>query len=540
MRCPMASDRWISLCAGVLLACGQGARADTWYRAETPHFNVYSNIDAAETRQHLEQLEAFKYLAGLLLGTGAKDTAASAKFTIYLFDNPDLLRTIRPGANRDIAGFYLRCVERSQAFVHAPQWFGAETDYGLRVLLHEYAHHLMFSRMRRFYPSWYVEGFADYLSVTRLREGGFQVGDSHDWRVPVLQGDRWLDMEILLDPKRLTEAVKKGRVDPFKFYAQSWLLAHYMLADSARTQAFNGYFDRIGRGEDGVKSFEAATGMTPAQLRTTLNSYRRKYSALLVQVPNLPDANITLTRLPREEGNYLLEAAALQTCPDEKYGRKLTEKFRALHARLPDDVRLRIERSRAELLFGDPKVARTELEALARSDASSFDVAYLLGRSYLDEARDDTEEHIVLRNKAGEQFLKAYALDKLDAANLYFLSRSLDSGGVPTKGVVNAATAAAVLAPSVSAYAINAAMINLRAGDRPTAMRVLQPFANHPHRLRFAAQVSALIDAIRANEEAVSLIKKIGNLESGSKDDEAEDGKEGEGKEGDGKEENEE
>ena len=99
-------------------------------------------------------------MAELILGTNPKDTVASAKFTIYLLDRSDHLKTVWPDARRYVAGFYTHCVENAQAFVHAPQWFGAQMDYGLQVLLHEYSHHLMFSRMRRMYPSWYVEGFA--------------------------------------------------------------------------------------------------------------------------------------------------------------------------------------------------------------------------------------------------------------------------------------------------------------------------------------------------------------------------------------------
>ena len=521
MTSPKVRGRWVGLCACVLLAFGQSAFADTWIRAETRHFVVYSSIEEAETRQHLEQLEAFRYLAELILGGDQKNAAPGAKFTIYLLNRNDQLKTVWPVARRYVAGVYIHCVEKAQALVHSPQWFGAEMDAGLQVLLHEYSHHLMFSRMRRFYPSWYVEGFADYLSTTRLHKGSYQLGVRNEWRAPQLQAERWLDFAVMLDPKRFAAAVKKKEVGAFQFYAQSWLLAHYMLADSARTQAFNAYFDRIGRGEEGVDAFKAATGMTPAQLRTELNSYRRKFSAFLVQVPDLPDITITVTRLPKEQGDYLLEAAALQTCPKDAYGRKLTEQFRALRAKRPHDARLRVELSRAELLFGDPKAARAELESLLANDAVAFDVAYLLGRTYYDEAKQGTEEQqLVLRNQASDQFLKAYALDKTDAANLYFLSKSLDAEGVPSKAVVNAGTAAALLSPSVPEYAVHAALISLRAGDRATAMRVLQPFASNPHQLDYAAQVSALIGALRENEELPAVITKLEKLGLPPKEDE--------------------
>jgi hypothetical protein len=496
-----------------LLALAPGARAETWIRAESQHFLVYSSIGEADTREHIVQLEAFKYLAELILGTNPKDTAANTKFTIYLLGQHDDIKTVMPTASRYVAGVYFHCVENSQAFVHAPQWYGAEMDYGLQVLLHEYSHHLMFSRARRIYPSWYVEGFAEYLGATKLQDGRYRLGVRQDGRAAQLNSsDKWLDLETMLDPTRFAAAVKDEKVNAFQFYAQSWILAHYMLSDSARTQAFNNYFDRVGRGEKGAESFEAATGMTLAKLRAELGAYRRSYSALLVNVPSLPDITIKTSGLPREQGAYLIESAALQVCPKKKYGTRLVEKFRALRAKSPGDLRLRVELGRAELLFGDRKAARTELESIAVDAALAFDVAYLLGRTYFEEARPETAEQIAARNTASEHFLEAYQLDRTHPANLYFLSRSLDTEGAPSKAVVNAGTSAAVLAPSVPEYATHAASVSLRVGDRDTAIRVLQPLASNPHKLEYAAQVSALIGAIRAKEEFASLIGKLEDL----------------------------
>jgi hypothetical protein len=526
VKSPNAPGRWVGFYACVLLALTQSAHAASWLRAETRHFIIHSSVDEAETRQHIEQLEAFKYLAELLLGTNPKDTASSAKFTIYLLDSNDHLRTVRPGTSRSVGGYYISCVERSQAFVHAPQWFGAEMDFGLRVLLHEYSHHLMFSRMRRFYPSWYVEGFADYLSTTKLEKGSFQLGVRNEWRTGQLQAERWLDFDVMLDPKRFSEAVKQKKVGVFQFYAQSWLMAHYMLSDAARTQAFTAYFDKLGRGEDGVKSFESSTGMTLAQFKAELATYRRKFSALQVKVPDLPNIVINVTRVPKEEGDYLLESAALQSCPKKALGAKLLEQFRALRVKRANDVRLRVELARAELLFGDPKAAKTELESLQPSDPIAFDLAYLLGRIYYADVKEGkTEEQIVQRNKASDQFLKAYALDKTHAPNLYFLSKSLDTDATPSKAVVNAGTAAALLAPNIADYGMHAALVNLRSGDRATAMRVLQPFANNPHKLEYATQVSAIITSIRDNEEIAGLIEKLDKLGLPPTEDEEDDDK---------------
>ena len=503
--------------SAILFAIFQSAHADTWHRAESPSFRVYSSIDAAETRAYAEHLEAFKYLADLLLGNNPKDRSSAGKFTIYLVDSRDHFKTVWPATGPYVAGFYRHCVEGSQAFSLAPQWYGAQMDWGLRIVLHEYSHHLMFSRMRRFYPSWYVEGFAEYLAGTRLQYGYYLMGVRHDDRAQTLtDSKKWIDYDVMLDPKRFLAAVKNKKIEVFQYYAQSWMTAHYMLTDSARSKALNDYFDRIARGEDGSEAFKAATEMTATQLRNEINSYRRKYSALQVKVPEIPDAPVTVERLPNERGDYLLEAAALRGCPKKKYGEKLAKDLRALSAKRPGDAGLRLELSRAELLFGDAKAARKELEALVAKDPASFDAHYLLGRSYYQDADGQTAEHIDNRAKASTHFLEAYKLDKGDAPNLYYLSISMDMdpdmNKGPSKSVVNAGTAAATLAPSVPEYALHAALVNLRAGDKNTAIRVLQPFANNPHDLEYAAKVAALINELGKTEDLSEAISKLEQL----------------------------
>lgn len=511
--------RLLSMFVLPLMALEQDAHADSWLRAETRHFVVYSNVGVTATRNYVEQLESFKHLAELILGADPKSAIASAKFTLYLFDDQDLLKTVRPSFHPSVAGVYLRCVEGAQAFAyrHRQNDIGGP-DIGLEILQHEYAHHLMFSRMRRFYPSWYVEGFADYLSVAKLQRGAFIVGGNSEGRSAQLAAPTpWIEFSVMLDPKQFVAATQKQQINGLQYYAQSWVLTHYMLADSGRTQAFNAYFDRIGRGEDAISSFESQTGIPVAQLRNQVRAHWRKLPGLKVTVPNLPEADVAIERLPAERSEYILEAAALQTCPDEARGRELTKQLKAMRAKVGKDSRFRVELSRAELLFGDSKAARTELESLAQSGEWAFDVAYLLGRSYFGEAQRNPEQRVALMAKASAQFLKAYQIDKRYPPNLYFLSKSLDTEETPAKSVINAGTAAALLAPSVAEYAFHAAAVNLRSGDRETAVRVMQPFANNPHDTAQATRISEVINAIQGGKDLPELMAMMPSAEAAKK-----------------------
>jgi hypothetical protein len=488
------------------------AHAATWLRGETSHFVVYSDISESGTRDYLEQLEAFKYLAELMLGTNAKSAVSEAKFTVYLFDNQDLLKTVRPDFNRYIAGVYMHCVEGAEAFSYRPvQWGLGQPDFGLMILLHEYAHHVMYSHMRRFYPAWYVEGFADYLSTVTLRRGVFTVGGNNKMRSDQLSADRsWIDFRLLLDPKSYLEAAEQGQLDALQFYAQSWILTHFMLADSRRTEAFNKYFDAISRGEDAIGSFESATGVPLPKLAGVVRNHWRKLPGLKVTVPNLPEAEISISPLPKSQSDFIMEAAAVRTCPDNDYGTQLLQSLRAMGKEHASDMPFQIALGRAEVLYGDPHQARTALESALASGQDDFDAAYVLGRSYYQEALKGGDERGALMSAARQYFAQAYRLNKLDAPTLYYLSRTLtDDGATPSQSIVNASTGAALLAPGVSDYAINAAVMNMRAGNRQTAVRIMQPFASDPHNPKYAARVASMIEAIEAGKTLAEVIEAL-------------------------------
>lgn len=508
------------LTLGLAAAAAFPAHAKTWIRAESPHFVIYSDIGESKTRDYLEQLEAFKYLADLMLGADPSSQAAGAPFTIYLMSEQEALRIVRPDFDRYVAGVYLHCVEGSIAFSSRPvNWNPSQPDRGLITLLHEYAHHLMFSRMQRWYPRWYVEGFADYMSTTTLRRGSYQVGGAHQGRTYFLTDEaRWLDFAVILDPIKFRQAAEEGEVGALQFYAQSWLLAHYMLSDSERTREFNAYFDRVGRGENAIESFESETGLSVATLRKELQRYLRRLPGLRVTVPNLPEAAIKTTRLPASREDYVLQAAVLQTCPGDDLGEKLTEHLRKARKRHASDDHLRMELARAELLFGDAKLARTELEALAQANDQDPELLYLLGRSYLDADAGEGEDRDALRKKAAEKFLASYKLRKLHPPTLYHLSVALDDGPEPSRSAINAANGAAVLAPSVFKYAFHATMINLRAGNRDMAVRVIQPFASDPHNASLAASVTAMIEAIRQDKSIEDVVRAMDRLSSDAPD----------------------
>ncbi len=495
------------------------ANAKEWVKAESEHFVVYSNVGNSITRDYTMRLEAYKYLTELLLGANPQGAAAQQKFTVYLLDERELLKLVRPDMGRYVAGVYMHCVEGSVAFAWRPRQFGTDQgDTGLIVLQHEYAHHVMYSHLRQAFPAWYVEGFAEYLSTVDYDNGSFIVGDVFKEREATLtDGSPWVDFRLLVDPKKFTEESAKGQIEVMHFYAQSWLLTHYMLADTKRTQELYKYFDRIDKGEDGVESFESATGIHVDKLENLLTNYWGRLGAIKVKVPAVPENSIVLTTLPKGESDYVLQAAVLQTCPSPDYGKELAGELRAMKDKHANDPEFTMAEADAELLYGDINAARTDLEQLLQKDNSNFEAHYLLGRTYYDSAVKDKSSDPAQMELASREFITAYKLDKLNAANLYFLARSLDAlpgGGPPSKSIFNAAVGAATLAPGVGEYAFYAAYVSLRSGNREQAVRSLLPFASDPHNPGQAARVAAMIAAIKSGK-SVSEVMNAGNDEKG-------------------------
>jgi len=476
------------------------ATAKDWIKAESEHFVAFSDIGETRTRDYLRELESFKFLAEMLLGSSRQSAVSAAKFTMYFLSDNKMLDVVRPGLSKNYAGVYFHCSEGALNFgVMQETMDSSNGDPALVIAQHEYAHHLMFSHLAYFVPRWYVEGFADYLSTVVLRRGKFDVGAGNGGRIYTLTDQRgWIDFRILLDTKKYMEQLKNKKVDEDRFYAQSWLLTHYMLADSDRTKAFNQYFEKVGRGGDPIATFESTTGIEVNKLESILKRYYTKLALLRVGVPEIPESSIVISKLASEQNDYILENAALQTCPNQDQGKQILEKLRAMRNKHAKEIEFRLTIARAELLYGDNAALRADLEDLVLADPLNFTAHYLLGRTYFEISNSKNTEADLLE-RAKQELINAYKLDKFNAPNMYYLARTLNAtneGDAPSKSLANAASGATYLMRSVYEYAILAADISMRSGNREQAIRSLQPFACNPHNPTQAAGVSRIIAAL--------------------------------------------
>lgn len=180
--------RWKALQAAVVaigVATSLGAtsaRAD-WLRAESPRFVVYSDGDEATLRQQVEQLEILDTL--LRVRNGLEPFGVpEQKFALYLVRDHDALQRVSPGIGEIVRGFYRRCPDE----VFAVAIRSRDDDSTTK---HEYVHHFMLANFAFPYPSWLIEGVAEYFSTTRANGRHVDTGFPDQGRVNELAYVNW-------------------------------------------------------------------------------------------------------------------------------------------------------------------------------------------------------------------------------------------------------------------------------------------------------------------------------------------------------------
>jgi hypothetical protein len=497
------------------------AHADSWVKAQSDHFTVYSNNSTAVTRQFAQRLEAYYYTLYELYRTKNADAdMARPRFDAYLLHDRRDMRAVWPGIEEDVAGFYRQCEEGSAAYAtyeisvaggtsHIKKQKDGFLDY---VLFHEYAHHFMFENYNVPLPAWYVEGFAEYFMTMQIDGANIAIGQVQPERYQRLVGEGWLDYADMLRGVRQTQSDKA-----LQFYAQSWLLTHYIMASPERIRLFAAYIDDINAGADPVTAFESRFGVTMKALPGVLHDYLQKgVPVVSFTFKSMPEARVEVTAMPKSADKLLMWRSALETCAANKLGEDLPAQIDAERRKYGDDAFSQGVAARAAILRDDASTAQLDdtqasLDLRIAADPQDSEAQYLLGRLHYKRAKLAGAHADTDMAQARTALLKAYKLDPMYAPGLYYLS--LAQGNLPTypnEAAINAAIQTSNLAPSVPEYAWHAAQL-LIFRDRPAdATILLTPLAANPHSASTARRARAVIEAIHANkpkDEVLALLQ---------------------------------
>lgn len=499
-----------------------GAAQAKWIKVQSDHFAVYSNISERETRIYAVNLEKYRYVLNTLFHVSPEVDAATPTTDIYLLENKYDWKDAVPEAPEGAVGISFHSTE-GQFIVMQDLLAGRAPpvktiddvvpNQGQIVVFHEYAHSFMAHNSEVKYPAWFVEGFADYYGTTRIFNDQALVGMSQNERVGrLLSGQAGMKYADILKSSR---AIGPTVGASLQFYAQSWLLAHYVLSDDGRRRKFSEYVAAYGKGEDPVAAFERIFGVTMEQLPKVLDTYLKKdMKAVTYQISGMPTPQMTVTTLPGSSNKLLAWNVSTMTTRQPKTKADLLENVRKEAAHFPGDPLALKVLARAEDILGDPIKALDALKSYTDTHPDDSEAMALLGEAYYLAGTHGKlyagETFVSMMDKARIALVRSYKLDPKNAAALYYLSLAQeDRPDFPNATAVDAAMQAHNLAPQVTAYSVRAAKLLVMTDRLDEGAAMLGVVASDPHNPRLSTWASSVIDAINRDapqEEILALL----------------------------------
>jgi tetratricopeptide (TPR) repeat protein len=336
--------RRFSIALALLIAVlGPSAARAEWRRAVSTHFIIYSEASPDDLRATSERLERFDGLLRRLTPSPPPDSPI--RLTIYMPRTygavENLLQAYGP------AGFYRADV--SGPFAVAPRQAVSDEFSADVILFHEYMHHFMLQNYAITYPAWFVEGYAELFSNTRLeRDGSIVIGLFADHR-------GW-SLRATPPPLRDLMFGRLREMDAGLFYANAWALTHYLVISDERTGQLSRYIALVDGGRPPAQAADEAFTGGMAALERDFRRYRagRRIPTLQLRFADLATPGpIEIQALGRGEEALLWQRV----------------EYRSGGTQLALQGLLRRVRSRAQEVPGDPAALQllADVEAAGRN-----------------------------------------------------------------------------------------------------------------------------------------------------------------------------
>ena len=491
----MGLNRIVLVILALLCLTGP-ARADTWYRADTHHFTIYSDGSEGQLEDFAHEVERFDALLRMLFRRPAKEDPA--KLTIYLVDDArEIDRQYVSGA----AGFY--SVRLEQTFAVGNREYGADKDdlTGKRVLFHEYAHHFMFHNFAIPAPAWFVEGFAEFVATAEFkRNGEWTFGYPAQHRAYSVRNGPSIPIERLLSEHyyEMTDDEKGS------FYGWAWALTHMLYSDpDERGNQIMGYLRDLNNGMDNLEAAEKNFGNLE-ELEKNLRRYVRQsmpYSKSDKQLPYRDDIVVTKLSDVDSELTYLTlqRLAAKNKDGLREKLQKLASENNSAGAWL-QLAELELDAAHSEHEEGQPfdfSATRAATDKALAIDSELARAHLMLGRLIVESFDHDDDTDEANWDVAREHFLDANNLDPKDALALYYYANSFLRQGRRDEMVGPVLESAFSFRPESSEMRSALAQHYASIGDYDSAIYLLKVIANNPHSGDWAKKLIATLEEQR-------------------------------------------
>lgn len=253
--------------------------SDEWHEFKSPHFHVVSDADLEVAEKFVQDLENFRFFISFILKLGILEGVPPVK--ILAVEQPSNFRSL--GLPRIWGGVFSQSPGGSFAIanIHNYRTSSRKSSWGKGILMHEYVHYAMSNTFdRMYYPLWYSEGMAEYLSTfqyndTQITLGNLDViGDRFVW---LARSGRFttIGLEDLFKTKSLNFRPEKKAQEReiSRFYARATAAMHYFKAADATGRDMQKYIQLLNMGYEIDQAFQEAFGRSFAEVDEDIRNY---------------------------------------------------------------------------------------------------------------------------------------------------------------------------------------------------------------------------------------------------------------------------
>ena len=274
----------LALGAAFASGCATTATRHRWLEVRSPRFLLWTDEDPETAREIAGDLE--RYHEVLLATTSAEEHDTAPPLRIFLARDSSSLadligarRTRRPGLM--LSGLFVPTDRGNFAVAESSNW-STTLKYlssGRSTLFHEYAHAVL-AMNGSVVPSWYNEGFAEYMSTTTFADdGSFTIGCPPVYRTTYRSRVKWVPLQQILEADSVARLMRSetgfGTTTraAVESYLQSWYVFHYFASDGARKKQLHDYLELWAQGTPTAEAVERAFGAKVAELDARIERY---------------------------------------------------------------------------------------------------------------------------------------------------------------------------------------------------------------------------------------------------------------------------
>jgi Flp pilus assembly protein TadD len=244
---------------------------EKWLTLQADEFEFISNASPAKTLDIARNLLRMRAAIGQI--TTLKVRSASPT-TVYIFAGERTFGPFRDAVlqrkSDNIVGVFAKAKIANFILMRS------DTEWVDHTVYHELTHHFVENTTSGL-PLWFSEGIAEYYSTFGTTGTAVNIGRPLAEHVLWLRGQALIPLRELFatksDSPNYNEGTRQG-----VFYAQSWALFHYLMADNARRVQLARFLALLDSGKSVDDAFDAAFAMKYAQLEKDLRNYVRQKS----------------------------------------------------------------------------------------------------------------------------------------------------------------------------------------------------------------------------------------------------------------------